>query len=355
MTASADESHSAAPSSSCAEPPDIYYFGYGPIVNAAVRERRGVQTSHHQAALLPEHRLTFAYGGVANIVPARGFTVQGILMKVSSEKDWENLKQFDAGQYEPQLLQVFPYQAINHELDDPVDALDPALATKAHVFVMRDFDETKLEKPIEKKPQERYLKLITQGMLRHGADQTYVQDEIMACPYIPNRQPEHWYSFAQKYEKLPTITFEKYHKMCRRAAADDLYFIMHRAVLKADAHDPANPSSQWMRHHAHGKQDVSFMVHTIVVDPDLPFCETPDGMTALHYLWAENHIFEFLQQAGITATKVFQLTDNNNNNNNNNGNEGGGGGAGAGGGWRQSLRTSFRTSLTRGHRKPSSS
>ena len=334
-------SNSSGPSSSISS--GIWYFGYGPIVHPTVRERREVATSQHQAALLPEHRLTFAYGGVANIVPARGFSVQGILMKVDTVHDWEKLKAFDAGQYDPEVLEVYPYDYIDHSSDDPTESFDPEKSIQAYVFVMKEYDECKLSKPIENKPQERYLKLIAQGMMRYGADETYVQDEIMGCPYIPTRQADNWYSFPLKSEKLPTISFEKYQKLCRKSTKD-LYFILHDYVLKADDHDPGNPGSMWMRQHAHGKEDLSFLCHKIVVDPDLPYAGTPRGMTPQHYLWAENHCFEFLQQAGFSATKVFRLENGSDTAEANGTDERRSRGRG---GWRQSLRESLARSTRR--------
>ena len=47
---------------------DLWYFGYGPIVNDMVRKRRGIETTQIQPAYLPDYRLTFSFGGLANIV-----------------------------------------------------------------------------------------------------------------------------------------------------------------------------------------------------------------------------------------------------------------------------------------------
>ena len=44
-----------------------------------------------------------------------------------------------------------------------------------------------------------------------------------------------------------------------------------------------------------------------VVDPDVPYARSEEGMTDLHYRWAENHMVDFIQQANIAAYKVYRL------------------------------------------------
>ena len=89
---------------------DIYYFGYGPIVNEEVRRRRGIEVIEVQAAYVPDYRLTFAFGGLASIVPKVGFEVHGLLMKVKSHEDWKKLLEFEAGNT-PTIRTVVPYSA----------------------------------------------------------------------------------------------------------------------------------------------------------------------------------------------------------------------------------------------------
>ena len=173
---------------------------------------------------------------------------------------------------------------------------------------MNDFEESLLDKPIEIQPQERYLRLILEGMRIYGVDETYIEDEIMACPYVPKLAPEDYRSFPTQSDDLPIITMKKYEKLCRQKT-EYLYFILHKYVLKADPHNPGNPAAAWLRVHGHGKGDLSFCVHELLVDPDIPWAGTPEGMTPIHYLWAENQTFEFLQQAGFSATKVFRLDE----------------------------------------------
>jgi len=95
-----EESSSSSPDA----PPS--YFAYGPIVNPMVRRRRGLHTLEEKPAILPEHRLTFSYGGVAEIIPQRGYEVHGILMKMESLEEWKKFQATDVGYNEMDRVQV---------------------------------------------------------------------------------------------------------------------------------------------------------------------------------------------------------------------------------------------------------
>lgn len=199
----------------------IYYFGYGPIVHPLVRERRGIQRSHVQAAMLLEHRLTFAYGGVVNMVPQRGFQVHGLLIQFDSTKDWARFQEFDAG-YDLDEVQVYPYtddgmppDLENDEDDDNSSSNsnncnNNGLPITAYAFVMKDFDGNKLDKvtasTIEKLPQERYLKLISSGMRAHNIDDDYIEDQILSIPYSPKAKPEDFRTFPLRPSSLSSFT-----------------------------------------------------------------------------------------------------------------------------------------------------
>merc|ERR1712161_169626 len=82
------------------ETESIYYFGYGPIVNPLVRQRRGfgaevIPEAQIQPAILYDHRLQFIEGGTANIIPCRGWDVKGILIKFQSVEELHQLHAFD--------------------------------------------------------------------------------------------------------------------------------------------------------------------------------------------------------------------------------------------------------------------
>lgn len=350
----------------------VWYFGYGPIVHPDVRERRKVKIAGElQAAVLPDHQLTFCYGGFASLIPRRGFSVQGVLMKVASEEDWQRLKDFDSGYYVQQVLNVYPYDMKNlrrhdvedsedeedEECDDPLQCYRNSPPVRAYSFVMTEYEESILEKPIEKKPQERYLRLIARGMERHGVDPTYVQDEIMACPYIPNIPPEDWHEFPKAKESLRTIRYQKYLRMCKTAPPTVIYFIMDDYVLKMtvpEANLADNPVWQWTKRHCHGQPDNTFLLHSIGVDPDIPFAWSPAELTPLHYAWAENYMYISLEQAGLSATKIFRVTTEDDLGDEGDGVGGGGQGSTNGQGgpknWRRSLRNSiWQLSISKGN------
>uniref|UniRef100_A0A6U3BJA8 gamma-glutamylcyclotransferase n=1 Tax=Entomoneis paludosa TaxID=265537 RepID=A0A6U3BJA8_9STRA len=290
---------------------EVWYFGFGPIVHPQVRQRRGLKTSDCQAAVLQDHRLTFAFGGVATVVPQVGFTVHGVVMKLPDMAAWKKLKSFDAGYYVEEEVDVFPYKKEEYDDGDLDDFFAKTTPIQCYAFVLNEFDESCLQRNIvEKKPQERYLRLIADGMVTHGVDETYVGDEIMSCPFIASRKEEEWQSFPHVRDPLPRISFPAYQKLCKRQPKD-LYFIVNNLVMKADSIPESNNAVEWMKSHAHGKPDISHLVHQMIVDPRLPYAETEQEMSERHYKWVFNHVFEFLQQADVAAKAVFIVRPSN--------------------------------------------
>jgi hypothetical protein len=272
----------------------IYYFGYGPTVNPMVRSRRRLKTCEERPAILPEFRLTFAYGGIANMVRQRGYEVHGILMKFTSEEDWKRFQKYDAGYNDSDLVQVIPYGA--GEEDEPI---------QAYALSMNEYDTSKLEAPIEQLPTERYLKLIANGMRSYKLDEDYIQDQIMSVAYVPSPKPEEYMSIPQASDSLPKITFAKYQKLCHRSK--DIYFIINDKVCRLGPHDPQHPAVIWLRERVHGQRDSTLVIHQTIVEPDLPLANTLDELTPLHHAWAEHHTIEYLRKCNLTATKVYDL------------------------------------------------
>ena len=335
----------------------IYYFGYGPIVHPVVRKRRGVKTVGEsgdggaRAALLPDHKLTWAFGGVVNIVKQRGFEVMGILLEFDDEEEWSNFQQFDAG-YDLDEVTVFPLrqqrqqqQQDNDDDDDDDKERKTSVdkrgddnrydddgdgfvshtnePVKAYTFVMKDFDESKLlSSKIEKLPGERYLKLIATGMRTYGIDEDYINDQIMSVPYIPKRNPEQYRTFStaavSASAPLPRITLTKYRsKLCshkyRKTSPDDVFFICQGRVIKVERpDDPKNPSKIWLRDRVMGLtgKECTLRIHQTVVDPDIPMVDTPEEITPLHEQWCENHMVEWMEQGGLRGVAIFEVDDN---------------------------------------------
>ena len=307
-------------------------------------------------------------GGAATLVPATGYTVHGVLMKVDTVEGWKKLKDFDSG-YSPQVVDAFPYQPGEFDISEENEEFYEKKPIPCFAFVMLDeYDDNIFEHDylhqMEKKPQERYLRLIADGMLKAGVDPNYVEDEILAVPFLPTRSEKDWISFPKARppppqkkkgifvrnktskkandESLPSITFEKYKELCDAQATTDqhVYFVLHNYVLRLipidnpaandgskNNHPPpdthtegtmsatsawnSNPSVQWMRQNAHGKGDLTHISHVIVTDPAVPWAPTPADLQPIHYRWAENQMYDFLVQSNVTAEKVYELvTDN---------------------------------------------
>jgi hypothetical protein len=310
-------------------------------------------------------------------------------MRVPSDDDWNNIVEADSAAYRRVLVDVFPYGSDKNnstsrhrkpvapgadedydlgdnndessteiadsssslvqrepdhddyhddDNDEMVDILVSACKNRpirAYVSIMNEYDESTHEVPLENKPQERYLRLVAEGMRHHGVNETYIADEIMSCSYIPKRSQGDWYEFPKsiiaatttrrhntnsstknkvlQQQELPVLTMKKYERLCRKnnKPDSDIYFILHNYVLKMSVYEPQNPMVIWMRGQGHGKPDLSYVLHQIVVDPDIPWARTRDDMTLLHYGWAEDHVVEAFKLSGVTATKVYQLQDEN--------------------------------------------
>lgn len=393
--------------------PAIYYFGYGPIVNPIVRYRRGCTAKNLvRTAILYDHRLRFVEGGTANVVPARGWDVKGVLLQFDSMEEFEAFRHYDAN-YSLKQVSVSLINKTNldprnknastapfsqdggndqahddddeHDDQDENDYLDFIHPTRRHkscpitpytrgssdndnsfsesgdddddeeeedyscpfslgaqpkskkedphaiqcyTFVM---ETTTIQQPTSLynsnnkslvcKPQERYLKLITDGLRGHEIDETYIRDEILAVDYIPNETDSFQKGYrkflsAKKVSKLAASKYET--KLCK-PGTEETYFLCGKKVVRVDDDDDDdaacsrnNPCVRWLRAVGHGKGDVTLMVHKTFVDPEslhLPFVDSLTELTDAHSEWAEHTLVLFLQRGGLTATVVHELTD----------------------------------------------
>ncbi|CAB9519645.1 expressed unknown protein [Seminavis robusta] len=345
------------PSTRSSKDDGVWYFGYGPLVHPMVRHRRGVQVVDEQAAILPNHRLTFAYGGVASVVEQRGYEIHGIVMKCQTHADWEKLQQSEGGYYARDVT-VYPYSDVPSEEDLPVFCDSPEQddpqqqqhdAIRAKVFVMTEVDEAKLDEPLERLPQERYLRLIATGMAKYNCDQDYINDQIMGVSFDPSRTPDnyskfpvlqlpnpkrHSYGFFPKHASdtdfesasdlsalglfyhtaLPKITWHDYQRLCASESNDNttmtpkhLYCIVGKYIVLVHNPGKPHPGFQWFKANAMGQKDVTFYLHKTHVDPDIPFCETEHDINpVIHCPWAEN-LMSLAMGQGLNAYRVFEL------------------------------------------------
>lgn len=294
----------------------IYYFGYGALVNPVSRKRRGVETVSEQPAVLTDYRLTFGCGGAANIVHKCGWDVHGVLMKCKSDKDWQILKDFDAG-YDCTKVSVMPYSpggpaeaADDYSYDDEGND-DHHQPIEAYVFVMGRNEEDKRKVPLDRLPQERYVRIIASGMRHHGVDEDYVQYQILNVNYLPDRKPEDYLQFPPletQTKKLQHITTKEYEKK----AKDRNWFSIGDRVIQVGKHDESSAFMGWAQHQIIGRQDCTFTILQTLYDPDLPECEGPDSVTEVHRAWAENQMVDKFDQADVPANFVYRLRKSSN-------------------------------------------
>mmetsp|Transcript_1873 Transcript_1873/g.5453 ORF Transcript_1873/g.5453 Transcript_1873/m.5453 type:complete len:367 (+) Transcript_1873:11-1111(+) len=280
----------------------IYYFGTGPIVNPLVRKRRGVKMSGERAAILSEYRITFAVGGIANVVPGRGCEVHGVVMKFDTKEGWEEYKKMNAGNDDIRPVDVYTYA-------------DPDTPIRAYVFVMEGKDIDK-DAPMEQPAEERYLRLIADGLKLHGVDEDYIEFTIMSNEYVPSRKPGDYHKFPSK-SKVRKITRSKYEAICRDVT-DKYYFVLGDIVCEMPVSNPENPGAKWIRGQCHGKGDMSWIIYKIRIDPDIPEIECREDLTPQHIEWAESMTYEYLSKCNLSATKCYQIVESS-------GQDGGGG------------------------------
>ena len=138
----------------------------------------------------------------------------------------------------------------------------------------------RVELPIEKLPQEHYLRLIAAGMKQYGLDEDYIQDQILGVPFVPSRKPDNYLQFPvleipnqrQQHQQhppcssapphiLPKITLEHYQRICRDDPSHLLFIVGHHVILIGN-HDPNHPGPTWFARNGFGKGDVTFVLHT---------------------------------------------------------------------------------------------
>ena len=222
----------------------IWYFGYGPMVHPTVRQRRGVQVSHAQAAVLRDHRLTFAFGGVASVVPQTGYDVHGVVMQCRTQDDWEKLQASEGGYY-PVTVPVYPYESNRNTytqgngqrdesampvLDVGGDKSDESdenskpsgVPLHARVFIVHEYDGSKLDHSIDRLPQERYLRLIAEGLAQYHGDEDYISDQIMGVAFKPSRKLEEYATFpALTLPPVPPLVLSVYDGNASASAGQD--------------------------------------------------------------------------------------------------------------------------------------
>jgi hypothetical protein len=169
------------------------------------------------------------------------------------------------------------------------------------------------------KPQERYLKLMTDGLRGHDIDETYIHDEVLSVNYIPNERDkvtdQSNYKAFPSAKKLSKVNFQKYETKLCKAQDNATHFVIGSNIMRVDEganNIASNPCLSWFRLQAHGKGDITFLVHQTFVDKEclhVPIVDKPEDLTEQHQKWAEHVLFLYLERGGLTATIVAELSD----------------------------------------------
>lgn len=295
---------------------NILFFCYGPICNEIVRKRRNIRTTDLRAAFLDGYRLSFEFGGVANVVRSRGYRVHGVLMTLTSLRDFKKLQSYDIRrQVTQRLVFLYPKAGFNYDEDEDAEEEKEELVSAMAYFIEfpEDVMDTMLSNnPVgESLPQESYLQLIAEGMRQNGVMPEYIEDSILNVPYIPDRCVENYLKFPDA-PKVARISFSTYQNLCEtNSTNNDIYFVLGDSVFSLGQHDPNNPLAKWLEEHGHGKGDITFFVQITLMNPNMPFCRRRSEVTPAHIAWAENQLRETVEQHGLQAMKIFEFVKEN--------------------------------------------
>eukprot|EP00526_Cylindrotheca_closterium_P010236 CAMPEP_0113657782 /NCGR_PEP_ID=MMETSP0017_2-20120614/31287_1 /TAXON_ID=2856 /ORGANISM="Cylindrotheca closterium" /LENGTH=401 /DNA_ID=CAMNT_0000571847 /DNA_START=201 /DNA_END=1407 /DNA_ORIENTATION=+ /assembly_acc=CAM_ASM_000147 len=301
-----ERSRSPSPPPSSSGDPVLFF----PVVNNLVRKRRNIRTTSLQPAFLDGYRLSFEFGGIANVVRARGYRVHGVLMTLASLRDLKKMQSYDIRRQVTQRL-VFHYPKngfiVDEDASDEEEKEELESAMAYFIEYPEDAAETQLQNDpaIERLPQEGYLKLIAEGMQQNRVCYEYIEDSIFNIPYTPDRPVSDYQKFPLA-PKVAKISFLTYQDLCDTANGD-IYFVLGTSVFMLGSHNPNNPLAKWLEEHGHGRDDVTFFVQIVLMNPALSFCKRRSEVTPTHIEWAENQLVETTQQHGLEAKKVFEF------------------------------------------------
>ena len=125
--------------------------------------------------------------------------------------------------------------------------------------------------------------VITAVVMSILPNEDFVLDQIMSVPFVPSRRCENYLRFASK-QTLPMLSFSKYQRMCQRQRTKtNVYFVIGNGVFRMNKpFSLQNPGVTWFLEHCHGNGDFTFMLHQVIVEPDLPVAESGKEITKDH-------------------------------------------------------------------------
>eukprot|EP00522_Entomoneis_paludosa_P015701 CAMPEP_0172451738 /NCGR_PEP_ID=MMETSP1065-20121228/9647_1 /TAXON_ID=265537 /ORGANISM="Amphiprora paludosa, Strain CCMP125" /LENGTH=356 /DNA_ID=CAMNT_0013203709 /DNA_START=296 /DNA_END=1366 /DNA_ORIENTATION=- len=286
--------------------PPIYYFGFGAMANPISRQRRSVVSRYEQPAVLPHYELLFVTGGIATISPRpqdSSKEVHGILMELT-QAGWESMIQFEMG-YDIVQVTVIPYEGTTVYPQVP-----PNVPIVANMFRLPDASE---QHPCA--PEERYIKIISQGLRTYGALESYIESTILNSGWIPNAKREDYQKFpiakVNDDDSEPTLmalseyTWEEYQQLHLEKPS----FVFGNRVYQFPHGHPDNLDERnnpqvanvwkWMTLNILGRDCSTWKFWNTLYDPDLPPVASPEELTTLHQEWAEHHLGQFLLKCHV--------------------------------------------------------
>lgn len=166
------------------------------------------------------------------------------------------------------------------------------------------------------KPQERYLKLMTDGLRMHDVDEAYIRDEVLTVTYIPNERDkvvDHNYRSFPVSKKFTKMSQNKYESKVSKYKDKTTHIVIGNKIIKIDGEpDLSNPCIRWLRAHGDGNSDITLSIHQTFIDKDsfhLRMVNSHDELTEDYRIWAEHMVFLYLERGDLTATVIGELTD----------------------------------------------
>ena len=241
-------------------------------MNPHSRANRKVHPTNFRPAVLKDFSLHYTSSGFATLREEPGDEVHGVVMEFQSEAEWQVILDIESA-YNCKELTIKTYDGKE---------------VKAYAFFM-------IDKLSEGKPQERYLKIIAEGLKHHGVKPEYVEN-LFKVEFRPSRKPENYLSFPIPADKeLPTLTFEEY---LERSKTKPCAIIHDKVIDLVGEYDDNNPLIRvWQVNHC-GKTCMAPTLRKAVYDPDL----TDD--IELHR-WAEDHLMDVIIAMGMEGN--FQV------------------------------------------------
>ncbi|KAL3910409.1 MAG: hypothetical protein SGILL_007701 [Bacillariaceae sp.] len=320
----------------------MFYFGYGAMCNPISRRKRNIHGVNYWPAILPNHRIDFSNAGAASVVevqcceectqskicpktspcrsmisavsppPAHGdCCVHGVLMEFKDPIMWDRTKKSEGG-YSVKQIYVYPYEQDRPENEQQRPSLH-LKPIKANVFYFAD--ETPEAEGI---PQERYLRIIAQGMGHHNVCSNYVQKHILAAKCVPVRKPCDYIAFPRVQcddGELSSLTFDDYVERAKTTSCfllGDFIVDIEEETLPPDE----APICKFLKSTFIGKGDIIPILREIFYDPDVMH---PSDCHCLFenfcwQKWSENQLTDIFNSSkvGVCISHKLERASNDN-------------------------------------------